>query len=148
MSNSLQPHRLQHARLAYPSPIIGAGSNSCLLSQWYRPNTSSSDGLFSSSLESFLSSGSFPMSQFFPPDGQSIGYSALASVLPVISQDWFPLGWAGWISSQSKGLSSLLQHYSSKASILKHSAFFIVQLTHPYMTTGKNHSFDYMDLCW
>ena len=77
--------------------------------------------------------------------GQSIGVSALASVLPVNTQDWPPLGWTGWISLQSK---SLLQHHSSKASMLRHSAFFIVQLSHPYMTAGKNHSSDYMDLCW
>ena len=78
------------------------------------------------------------MSQFFASGGQSIGALASASVLPMNIQDWFPLGWTGWISSQSKGLSkSLLQHHSSKASILQHSAFFIVQLLHPYMTTGK-----------
>ena len=71
--------------------------------------------------------------------GQSIGVSASASVLPMNIQDWFPLGWTGWISLQSKGpLKSLLQHHSSKASILQHSAFFIVQLSHPYITTRKN----------
>ena len=92
----------------------------------------------SSCLQSFPASGSFLMSQFFTSGGQSIGVSALASVLPVNIQDWFPLGWTGWISLQSKGtLKSLLQHHSSKASILRHSAFFIVQLSHPYMTTGK-----------
>ena len=69
---------------------------------------------------------------------QSVGISASASVLPMNIQDWSPLGWTGWISLQSKGLSkSLLQHHSSKASILRHSAFFIVQLSYPYMTTGK-----------
>ena len=89
-------------------------------------------------LQSFPASGSFPMSQFSASGGQSNGASASASVLPMNIQDWFPLGWTGWISSQSKGLSkSLLQHHSSKASILQHSAFFIVQLLHPYMTTGK-----------
>ena len=87
-------------------------------------------------LHSFPESWSFQMSQFFASGGQSIGASASTSVLPKTSQDWFPLGWTGWISLQSKGLSSLLQHHSSKASIL-HSAFFIVQLSHPYMTTGK-----------
>ena len=69
--------------------------------------------------------------------GQSIGVSALASVLPMNIQDWFPLAWTGWISLQSKGLKSFLQHHSSKTSILRHSAFFIVQLSHPYMTIGK-----------
>ena len=83
----------------------------------------------------------FPVSQFFASGGQSIGVSALASVLPVNIQDWFPLGWTGWISLQSKGLlqhhKSLLQHHTSKASIFWHSAFFMVQLSYPYMTTGK-----------
>ena len=78
------------------------------------------------------------MSQLFASGGQSIGVSASASVLPMNTQDWSPLGWTGWISLQSKGLSkSLLQHHSSKASILWHSCFFIVHLSHPYMTTGK-----------
>ena len=77
------------------------------------------------------------MSQLFASDGQSIGVSASASVLPMNTQDWSPLGWTGWIFLQSKGLSSLLQHHWSKASILWCSAFFIVQLSHPYMTTGK-----------
>ena len=78
------------------------------------------------------------MSQLFASGGQSIGVSALASVLPMNTQGWSPSEWTGWISLQSKGLSkSLLQHHSSKASILRHSAFFIVQLSRPYMTTGK-----------
>ena len=75
------------------------------------------------------------MSQFFTSGGSSIGVST--SVLPMNIQDWFPLGWIFWISLQSKRLLSLLQHHSSKASIIWHSAFFIVQLSHPYMTTGK-----------
>ena len=78
------------------------------------------------------------MSQLFAWGGQSIGVSASASVLPMNTQDWSPLGWTGWITLQSKGLfKSLLQHHSSKASILQYSAFFIAQLSHPYMTTGK-----------
>ena len=78
------------------------------------------------------------MSQFFTSGGQSIGVSASASVLSMNIQDWFPLGWTGWISLESKGFSRiLLQHHSSKASILRCSAFFIVQLSHPYMITGK-----------
>ena len=77
------------------------------------------------------------MSQLFAWGGQSIGISALASVFPMNTSDQYPLGWTGWISLQSKGLSSLLQHHSSKASILQCSAFFTVQLSHPYMTTGK-----------
>ena len=77
------------------------------------------------------------MSQFFTSGGQSIGVSASASVLPMNIQDLFPLGWTGWISLLCKGLKSLLQHHSSKASILQHPAFFTVQFSHPYMTTGK-----------
>ena len=92
---------------------------------------------FSSCPQSFPASGSFPMSQLFASDGQSIGVSASASVLPMNIYDWSPLGWTGWISLQSKGLSNLLQHHSSKASILWRSAFFTVQLSPPYMTTGK-----------
>ena len=79
----------------------------------------------------------FSMSQFFRSGGQSIGVWASASVLPMNIQGWFPLGWTGWISLQSKGLSRVLQHHSSKTSILQHSAFFIVQLSRPYMATGK-----------
>ena len=114
MSDSLRPLGLQYARLPSPSPRTY--SNSCPLSQWCHPTISSSVILFSSHLQSFLASGSFPMSQFFTSDGQSIGVSASASVLPVNIQDWFPLGWTGLISLQSEGLSSLLQHHSSKAS--------------------------------
>ena len=77
------------------------------------------------------------MSQLFASGGQCFGVSASTSVLPMNTQDWSPLGWTGWISLQSKGLSSLLQHHSSKASILWCSAFFTIQLLHPYMITGK-----------
>ena len=101
------------------------------------PTISSSVGPFSSCLQSFPTSGSFPVSQFFTSDGQRIGVSASESVLPMYIQNWFPLRLNGWISLQSKGLSSLLQHHSSKSSILWHSAFFMVQLSHLYMTTGK-----------
>ena len=92
---------------------------------------------FSSCPQSFPASGSFPTSHFFASGGQSIGVLASASVLPMNIQDWFPLGWTGWISLLSGNLKSLLQHHSSKASILQCSAFFIVQLSHPYMMTGK-----------
>ena len=132
----LQPLGLQHARLPCPSPTPGACSNSCPLSQWCHSTVLSSIGPFSC-LQSFRASRSFQMSQFFTSGGESIGVSASASVLPMNIQDWFPLGWTGWITLLSKGLKSLLQHYSSKASILQHSAFFIVQLSNPYMTTGK-----------
>ena len=88
-------------------------------------------------LQSFPASGSFPVSQFFASGGQIIEVAVSASVLPMNMQDWFPLRWTGWISLQSKGFSSLLQHHSSKTSTLRCSAFFIVQVSHPYMTPGK-----------
>ena len=91
----------------------------------------------SSCLQSFPASGSFQMSQFFASVGQSIGISASASLLPMHIQDWFPLGWTVWISLQSKGLSRVFSDTSSKASILQPSAFFIVQLSHPYVTVAK-----------
>ena len=128
MSNSLWLHGLQHAKLPRPSPTPGVYSNSCPLSWWCHPTISSSVIPFSSCLQSFPASGSFPVSQSFASGGQSIGVSASASVLPMNIQDSFPLGLTGL---------SLLQHHNSKASILQHSAFFIVQLSHPYMTTGK-----------
>ena len=132
VSNSLRPHGLHHARPPCPSPIPGVDSNSCPLSQWYHSAISSSVIPFSSRLQSFPASGSFPMSQFFAWGGQNIGVSALASVLPpgLISfrMDWFDL------LSVQRTLKSLLQHHSSKASVLQHSAFFMVQLN---MITGK-----------
>ena len=137
MSNSLWPHESQHARPPCPSPTPGAYSNSCPLSQWCHSTISSSFTPFSSCPQSFPASGSFSMSQFFTSGGKSIGISASTSVLLMNIQDWFLLGWTGWIYLQSQGLSRVLQHHSSKASILQCSAFFIVQLSHPYMTTGK-----------
>ena len=138
MSDFLRPHGLQHTRLPCPSPTPGACSNSWPLSRWCHPTISSSVVPFSSCLQSFSASGSFPLSHFFTSGGQSIGVSASAFVLPMNIQDWFPLGWTSLISLQSKGLSGVFsQHYSSKASILQHSALFIVQFSHPYMTTGK-----------
>ena len=98
VSNSLQPLGLQHAMLTCPSPTPEAYSNSCPLSRWCHPTISSSVIPFSSHLQSFPASGSFPISQFFPSGGQSMGVSASASHLPMNSQDWFPLGWTGWIS--------------------------------------------------
>ena len=140
MSDSFRPHGLQHARLPCPLPTPRACSNSYPLIWWCHPNITSSVFSFSSScLQSLPASGSFQMSQFFTSDGQSIGVSASASVLPKNIQGWFPLGWTGWISLQSKGLSRVFFNTSivSKASILWHSAFFIAQLSHPNMTTGK-----------
>ena len=92
---------------------------------------------FSSCPQSSPASGSFQMSQLFAWGGQSIGVSASVSVFPMNIQDWFPLGWTGWISLQSKGLSYLLQLHSSKVSVLQRSAFFIVKLSHPFTITGK-----------
>ena len=102
-----------------------------------QPSIASSVVPFSSCPQSLLASGSFPVSQLFAWGGQSIGVSASALVLPMNTQDWYPLEWTGWISLQSKRRSSLLQHQSSKTSILWCSAFFTVQLSHPYMITGK-----------
>ena len=145
VSNSLRPHGLQHARLPCPSPTPGACSISCPSSRWCHPTISSSVITFSSCLQSFPASRCFLRSQFFASDGQSIGASA--SVLPVNIQDWFPLGLTGLISLQSKGLSrnfsnvtshhNITSHHSSKAPVLQCSAFFMVQLSHPYMTTRK-----------
>ena len=138
MSNSLQPHGLQHTRLPCPSPTPRPCSNSCPSSPWCHPTISSSVVPFSSCLQSFSASGSFPVSQFFASGGQCIGsfsfiispsseYSGLIS----FRIDWFDL-----LAVQGT-LKSLLQHHSSKTSILRCSAFFMVQLSHPYMTTGK-----------
>ena len=121
-----------------PSPTPGIYSNSCPSSRWCHPAISSSVVPFSSCPQSLPASGSFPVRQLFTWGGQSTGVSASALVLPINTQDWSPLGWTGWISLQSKGLSRVFfQHHSSKTSILWHSAFFAVQLSHPYMTTGK-----------
>ena len=137
MSNSLQLHGLHRARLSCPPLSPGVCSNSCPLSKWCHPTISSSVVPFSSCFQSFPASGSFPMSQLFASGDQSIRASALASVLPMNIQDWFPLGLTGLISLLSKSLSVLLQHQNSKASILWCSAFFTVHLSHPYITTGK-----------
>ena len=110
MSDFLWPHGLQHSRLPYPSPTPRACSNSCPSSQWCLPTISSSVVPFSSHLQSFPASGSFPMSQLFTSGRQSIGASTSASVLPMNIQDWFPLGLTGLISLQSKGLSRVFSN--------------------------------------
>ena len=138
MSDSLLPHELQHARPPCPSPTPGIYPNSCALSWWCHPAISSSVVPFSSCPQSFPALGSFPMSQLFASGGQSIGVSASASVLPMNTQDRCPLGWTSLISLQSKGLSRVF----SNTTVQNHQffctqAFFIVQLSHPYMTTGK-----------
>ena len=131
MSNSWQSHGLQYSRLTCPSPFPGACSNSHPLSWWCYPTILSSVIPFSSCLQSGPASGSFPMSQLLTSGGQSIGVSASASVLSVNIQGWFPVGLTGWISLLSKGLNGLLQHHSSKASILLCLAFFMVKVSHP-----------------
>ena len=141
MSDSLWPYESQHARPPCPSQTPRVHSNSHPSSQWCHPAISSSVVPFPSCLQSFPASGSFTMSQLFLSGDQSIGVAASASVLPMSIQDWSPLGWTGWISLLFKGFSkSLLQHHSLKASVLQFSAFFLVQLSQSYMTTGKTRS--------
>ena len=124
VSDSLRPHESQHARPPCPSQTPGVLSNSCASSWWCHPAISSSVVPFSSCPQSLPASGSFPMSQLFTWGGQSIGVSALASVLPLNTQDWSPLGWTGWFSLQSKGLSRVF----SNTTVQKHQ-FFGTQLT-------------------
>ena len=123
VSDSLRPHGLQHARLPCPSLTLGVNSNSCPLSRWCHLTILSSVAPFSSCLQSFPTSGPFQMSQFFVSDGQSIGASASASVLPMNIQDWFPLGWTVWISLQSKGIPRVF----SNTTVQKHQFFNAVQ---------------------
>ena len=124
VSNSLRPHESQHTRPPCPSPTPRVYSNSCPSSWWCHPAISSSVVPFSSCPQSFLASGSFQMSQFFASGGQSIGVSASASVRPMNIQDWFPLGWTGWIFLQSKGLSRVF----SNTTVQNHE-FFGTQLS-------------------
>ena len=119
VSDSLQPHGLQHTRPPCPSPTPGACSNSCPSSWWCHPNISSSVIPFSSCPQSLPALGYFQMSKLFASGGQSIGVSASASVLPKKIQDWFPLGWTCWISLQSKGLSRVF----SNTTVQKHQFF-------------------------
>ena len=137
---TLWPHGLQHARPPCLSPPPGVYSNSCPLRRWCQPNISSSVIPFSICLQSFPASGSFQMSQFFASGGQSIGVSASASLIFSISEHSglisFRMDWLDLLAVHGI-LKNLLQHHSSKASILWCSAFFIVQLSCPYMTTGK-----------
>ena len=141
VSNSLRLHGLQHARPSCPSPTPGVHPNSCPLSQWYHPTISSSVDPFFSHFPSFPASGSFPMSQFFASGGQSIGISASASVLPMNIQDWFPLGWTGWISLQSKDSqeSSTPQFKGTNSSVLSFPYSPCLTSVYDYL---KNHSFD------
>ena len=124
VSDSMQPHEPQHARPPCPSPTAGVYPNPCPLSQWCHPTISSSVIPFSSCPQSFPASGSFQMSQLFASGGPSIGVSASTSVLPMNKQDWSPLGWTGWISLQSKGLSRVF----SNTTVQNHQ-FFGAQLS-------------------
>ena len=137
---TLRPHGLQHTRFPCPSPTPGAYSNSRPLSQWCHPTNSSSVVPISSCLQSFPATESFPMSQFFASGGQSTGVSASTSVLAMNIKDWFPLGWTGQISLQSKGLSRVF----SNTTVQKHQFFSF--LYSPTLTSihdyWKNHSFD------
>ena len=153
VSDSLRPHESQHTRPPCPSPTPRVYPNSSPLSRWYHPTISSSVVPFSSCLQSFPASGSFPMTQFFTSGGQSIGASA--SVLnihhPMNIQDWFPLGSTGLISLQSKGLSRVFSNTCDLwlKSINPSALSFLYGPTlisiHDYR---KNHSFDSIDLCW
>ena len=143
-SDSLQPHGLQHTGLPCPSPSSRVCSNLCPLNQWCHPAISSSVIPFSSCLQSFSASGSFPVNQLFTSGGQSIGVSASASVLPMnivlisFRMDRFDL------LAVQVTLKNLLQHHSLKVSVIWSSAFFMDQLSH----TGKTIALTYMDLCW
>ena len=142
VSDSLRPHESQNTRPPCPSPTPRVCSNSCPLSRWCHPAISSSVIPFSSCPQSLPASESFPMSQLFEWGGQSIGVSALASGLPMNTQDWSPLGWTSWTSLQSKGLSRVF----SNTTVQKHQFFVLSFLHSPILTSihdhWKNHSLD------
>ena len=144
VSDSLRPHGLQHTRLPCPSPTPRACSNSCPLSQWCRPTISSSVIPFSSCLQSFPASGSFPVSA---SGGQRTGVSASASALPMNIQGLFPLGWTGWISLQSRDC----QESSPTSQFKSMNSLALSFLYGPTLTSihdhWKKHRFDYMDAC-
>ena len=141
MSDSLRPHEPQQTRPPCPSPTPEACSNSCPSSWWWHPNISSSVVPFSSHLQSFPASGSFPISQFFTSGSQSIGVTASASVLPMNIQDWFPLGLTGWISLKSKGLSRVFSNITVQRISSVLNFLYSPTLTSIH-DTWKNHSFD------
>ena len=142
VSDSLWPHGLQHTRVSCPSPTPRACSNSCPLSRWCPPTISSSVVPFSSCPQSSPVSGSFPVSQLFTSSGHRIGASASASVFPMNTQDWSPLGWTGWISLQSRD-----SQESSPTPQFKHINSSVINLLYsPTLTSihdhRKNHSLD------
>ena len=140
VSDSLRPHELQHTRPPCPSPSPGVHSNSCPSSPWCHPAISSSVVPFSSCPQSLPTSESFPMSQLFTSGGQSIRVSASASVLPKNIQDWSPLGWIGWKSLQSKGLSRVFSNKSIRSLTLSFLHSPTLTSIHDHW---KNHSLDY-----
>ena len=139
VSDYLQPHGLQYASLPCPSSTPGVYSNLCPLSQWCHPTISSSVIPFSSLLQSFPASGSFPMSQFFAAGGQSIGVSASTSVLPMNIEDWFSSGWTGCSPRDSQESSPTPQFKSINSSVLSFLYSLTLTSIHDYW---KNHSFD------
>ena len=139
MSDPLWPHGLQHARFPCPSPAPGACSNSCASSWWCHPTISSSVVPFSSCLQSFPASGSFQISQLFTSGGQSIGVSALASVLPMNIQDWFPLGWTSLIL-----LSKELSRVFSNTTVQKHQFFTKKLSSHGICLSSSFHLASYL----
>ena len=143
VSDSLRPHGQQHTRPPCPSPTPGVYSNSCPLSQWCHPTISSSVVPFSSCLQSFPASGSFQMRQFFTSGGQNIGVSTSASVLPMNIQDWFPLGWTGWISPYSPRDSQESSPKPQFKNISSSALSFLYSRTLTYTCDyWKNHSFE------
>ena len=145
-SDSLQLHELQHARPPCPSPTPGVYPNSCPLSQWYHLTISSSVVPFSSCLQSFPTLGSFQMSQLFTSSGQSIGLSASTSVLPMNTQDWFPLGWTGWILDCRFFLyPTISSHvYICNWQYLSHNDCFILCLSCLLMLSIRHRCFSYL----
>ena len=147
MSDSLWHHEPQHTRPPCPSPTPRVHPNPCPSSRWCHPAISSSVVPFSSCPQSLPASGSFPLSQLFAWGGQNIGVSASTSVIPMNTQDWSPLGWTGWISLRSKGLSRVF----SNTTVQKHQSALSFLYT-PTLTSihdhWKNHSLDQTDLCW
>ena len=148
VSNSLRPHELQHTRHPCPSPTPGAYSNSCPSSGWCHPTISSSVFPFSSCPQSFSASGSFLMSQFFESGGQSIGVSASTSVLSMNIQDLFPLGWLIWSLCSPRDSQEFSPTPQFKSIISLALSFLYSSSLTSIHDHWKNHSFDYMDLCW
>ena len=142
MSNSLWPHELQHTRPPCPSPTSRVYPNPCPLCWWSHPSISSSVVPFSSCLQPFPASGSFQMSQLFTWGGQSIGVSASTSVLPMNTQDWFPLAWTDWISLQSKGLSRVFANTTVQKINSSALSFLYSPTLTPIHDYWKNHGLE------